>query len=113
MVLRAIGPRTREPTFQYAQLTHLGDVKLLPSMRRAALTLAADLKTKQTLDAMSDPVVVRLSDSSVSAFVNELDETFVGNRAHEIVIHRLFSSRSDARRDRSRGHRQDLWPISV
>jgi hypothetical protein len=113
MVLRAVGPRTREPTFQHAQLTHLVDVELLPSMRRAAVTLAADLKTKQTLDAMSDPVVVRLGDSGASDFVNELDETFVGNRAHEIVIHRLFSSRSDARHDRPRGHRQATSAASM
>jgi hypothetical protein len=87
MVLRAIGPCANEPTFQHAQLADLIDVELLPAMRRTAVTLAADLKTEQALEATSDPVVVRLDDSGASGFVDELDETLVTDRAHEIVIH--------------------------
>jgi hypothetical protein len=87
MVLRAIGPRTGKRTVQHAQLTDLRDFKLFPSMRRTALTLAADLKTEQGLDATMDSVVVRLDDTGASGFVDELDETLVNNRAHEIVIH--------------------------
>lgn len=56
-------------------------------MRRTAVTLAADLKTEQALEATSDPVVVRLDDSGASGFVDELDETLVTDRAYEIVIH--------------------------
>ena len=49
----------------------------LPSLRRAALTLAANLKPEQRFDAMSDPVVMRLNNSRRSGFVGELDETLV------------------------------------
>jgi hypothetical protein len=82
MVLRAIGPCASELTFQHAQVADLIDVELLPSVRFTALTLASDLKPKQTLDAMSDAVVVRLDDSGASALVHELDETLVNDRAH-------------------------------
>jgi hypothetical protein len=93
MLLRAIGPCASEPTFQHAQLADLIDVELLPSVRRTALALTADLKPEETLDATSDPVVVRLNDSGSSAFIDELDETLINDRAHEIVIHgsRVFS----------------------
>jgi len=82
MVLRAIGTRASEPTFQHAQLADLSEVELPPSMRRTALTLAADLKTEQTLDATSDPVVVGLDDSGASGFVDELDDILGSDRAH-------------------------------
>ena len=87
MVLRAIGPRAGKPAVQHAQLADLSDVELLPSMRRTALALAADLKTEQTLDAMSDAIVVRLDGSGPPGSVDELDETLVNDRANEIVIH--------------------------
>lgn len=67
--------------------TDLSDIELLPSARRTALTLAADLKAEQTLDTAPDPVVVRLDDSAAPGFVDKLDETRVDNRAHEIVVH--------------------------
>jgi hypothetical protein len=43
-------------------------------MRCPALTLSANLKTQQALDVTSNPVVVRLDDSSASGFIDELDE---------------------------------------
>jgi hypothetical protein len=87
MMLGAIHPCAGEPTFQHAQLVDLSDIKLLPSVGRTALALAADLKTEQGLDAMPDSVVVRLHDSGPSSLVDKLDETLVNDRAHEIVIH--------------------------
>ena len=89
MLLRAIGPCASELTFQHAQLADLIDVELLPSVRFTALTLAANLKTKQTLDATSDAVVVRLDDPGASASVHELDETLVNDRTHQIAIHTI------------------------
>lgn len=94
MVLRSIGPRASEPTFQHAQLTDLVEVELLPSVRCTALTLSADLIAKQALDAASDAVVVGLDDSRSSDFVDKLDEALVNNRAHEIVIHWRRARRS-------------------
>jgi hypothetical protein len=86
-VLRAVGSCAGEPTIEHAQVMYLLDLELLPSVRRTAPTLAADLKTEQALDAASDPIVVRLDDSGASSFVHEFDEALVSNRAHEIVIH--------------------------
>jgi hypothetical protein len=87
MLLGASDPRASEPTLQHPQLMHLLDLELLPSVRRAALTVAADLKAEQGLYATSDPIVVRLDDSGASGFVDEFDETLVNDRAHEILIH--------------------------
>jgi hypothetical protein len=87
MVLRAVGPCARETPFQEAQVMHSVDVELLPSMRRAALALAADLKRKQALDAIPDAVVVRLCDARSPGPVDELDEALLEDCAHEIVIH--------------------------
>ena len=81
MMLRAVGPCASEPTFQHAQVVDLIDVELSPSMRCAALALAADLKAEQALDGTTDPVVVRLDGSRASDFVYELDETLVNDRA--------------------------------
>ncbi len=67
------------------------DVELSPSMRRAALTLTANLKTEQALDATSNPIVVRLN-SGASCLVDELDEMLAADCVHEIVIHLLSSS---------------------
>jgi hypothetical protein len=89
MVLRAICACAAESTVEHSQLPDLVDVESLPSMRRTALTLAADLKAAQAFDVTSDPVVVRLDDSDSSGFVNELDETSFDDRPHEIVIHYL------------------------
>jgi len=82
MVLRGVGPSTGEATLENAEMAHLLDVELLPSVPRTALTLAANLKPEQRFDAMSDPVVMRLNNSRRSGFVGELDETLVDNRAH-------------------------------
>jgi hypothetical protein len=82
MVLCAIGPRTSEATLENAEMAHLLDVELLPSVPRTALTLAANLKPEQGFDAMSDPVVMRLNKSRASGFVDELDEPLVDNRSH-------------------------------
>ena len=49
------------------------------------------LSTPETLDAALDAVVVRLDDSELLDSVDELDETLVGNRPHEILIHRSAS----------------------
>src|SRR6266850_3460206 len=38
-------------------------------------------------DAMPDAVVMRLDDSSASCLVRELDESLIGDRAHEILFH--------------------------
>jgi len=51
------------------------------------LTLAANLKPEQALDAMPDAVVMRLDDSGASCLVGELDESLIGDRAHEILFH--------------------------
>ena len=82
MVLGAIGASTLEPTLENTEMAHLPDLELLPSVPRTALTLPANLKPEQEFDAMSDPVVMRLNNSSASGFVVELDETLVDNRAH-------------------------------
>jgi hypothetical protein len=68
-------------------MADLIDVELFPSMRCAAPTLTADLKTEQALDVTSNPVVVRFDDSGASGFVDELDETLITDRTHEIVVH--------------------------
>jgi hypothetical protein len=94
MVLRTIGPSASEPTFQHAQTADSIDVEPLPSMRRAASTIAADLISEQRLDTMSDSVVVRLDDAEASGFVDELDQALVNDRADEIVIHLLPCSTS-------------------
>jgi hypothetical protein len=88
MMLCAIGPCASEPTFKHAQLADSIDVELLPSVRRSALTLTADLKREQVFDATLDAVVVRLDDSGASGFVDELHEMLAADRAHELVIHR-------------------------
>jgi len=74
------------------------DVELSPSMRCAALTLTANLKTEQALDATSNPIVVRLDDSGASGLVDELDEILAADCVHEIVIHLLSSVRVAAGR---------------
>jgi len=56
-------------------------------MRCPALTLSANLKTEQALDVTSNPVVVRLDDSSASGFIDELDEMLAADCVHELVIH--------------------------
>ena len=66
------------------------DVELFPSMRRAALTITANLKTEEALDLTSNPVIVRLDDSGASGFVNELDEILAADCVHELVIHGFF-----------------------
>ena len=68
-------------------MADLIDVELFPSMRCAALTLTANLKTEQALNVTSNPVVVRLDDSSASGFVDELDEVLAADCVHELVIH--------------------------
>ena len=93
MVLRAVGPCTSEPTVQCAQRADLIDVEQLPSMWRAAVTLPLELKTEQGFDTTPDAVVMRFDDSSASAFVDELDESLVTDRAHEVVIHGFTASR--------------------
>jgi hypothetical protein len=93
MMLRRIGPCTSEPTLQDAQVADLIEVELFPSMRCAAVTLAADLKTEQALDATSNAVVVRLDDSGASGCVDELDEMLAANCAHELVIHGFTAER--------------------
>jgi hypothetical protein len=80
MLLRAIGPSTSEPTLEDAEMAHLIDVELLPSVPRTALTLAANLKPEQGFDAMSDPVVMGLNNSRASGLVHELDKPLVDNR---------------------------------
>jgi hypothetical protein len=82
MVLRAVGPSTSEATLEHAEMAHLLDVELLPSVPRTALTLPGNLKPEQRFDTMSDSVVMRLNDSRRSGFVDELDETLVDNRSH-------------------------------
>ena len=68
-------------------MADLTDVELFPSIRRAAVTLAANLKTEEALDVTSNPVVVRLDDSGASGFVDELDEVLAADYMHELVIH--------------------------
>ena len=73
-------------------MADLIDVELFPSMRCAALTLAADLKTEQALDVTSNAVVVRLDDSGASGLIDELDETLINDRTDEIVVHRSIAN---------------------
>ena len=87
MVLRALGSCASKLTLQHAQLPDLSNVELFPAMRCTALTLTADLKTEQTLDATTDAVVVRFDDSNCSDLVDELDEILADDRSHEFVIH--------------------------
>jgi hypothetical protein len=82
MVLRGIGPSAGEPTLENAQLVHLLHFEQFPPVPCTALTLAADLKSEQAFDTMSDPVVMRLDNSRASGFVDELDETLLDDRAH-------------------------------
>ena len=82
MVLRGVGAGTSEPTLENAEMAHQLDVELLPSVRSTALTLAADLKPEQGLDAMSNAVVMRFDNSRASGLVDELDEMLVDNRTH-------------------------------
>lgn len=74
-------------------MADLIDVELFPSMRCAALTLTASLKTEHALDATSNPVVVRLDDSGASGFVDELDQMLAADCAHELVIHSFTAER--------------------
>ena len=60
MVLLALGSRAREHVFRHSQLANLRDFEFLPALGCAALTIAAELKHEQSLDAMSDSIVVRL-----------------------------------------------------
>ena len=71
-------------------MADLVDVEVPPTMRRAALTLAADLETEQRLGATADSIVVRLDDSRASGLIDELDETLIIDRTHEIVVHWLI-----------------------
>jgi hypothetical protein len=99
MVLRTVGPRAGKSTFQHTQLTDLLQVELLPSMRRAAVTVAADLKAEQILSSTSHAVVVRLDDAGPPDFVDEFEESLVLDRADEIVIHWVtVSTRQENRR---------------
>jgi hypothetical protein len=82
MVLRAIRPSTSKPALKNAEMAHLLDLELLPSVPRTALTHAANLKPEQGFDAMSHPVVMRLNNSRACGFIDELDEMLVNNRAH-------------------------------
>jgi len=63
------------------------DVEVSLAMRRAALTLAADLEAEQRLGATANSIVVRLDDSGASGLIDELDETPIIDRTHEIVVH--------------------------
>jgi len=92
MMRRAIGRRTSEPTVQDAKVADLIDVELFPSIRSATLTVAK-LKTEQALNITSSSGVVPLDDSGASGFVDDLDEIFVADGVHEIVIHLLSSVR--------------------
>jgi hypothetical protein len=87
MVLHAISSCAGESPFQEAQLTDVPELELLPPARRTASTVAADLKSEQALDAVPDPIVMRLDDSTTTGLVHELDETSVNNRAHELGVH--------------------------
>ena len=81
-------------------MADLIDVELSPAMGCAALTLAANLKTEQALDVTSNPVVVRLDDSSASGFIDELDEMLAADCAHEFVIHDLSIPQNERRSTR-------------
>ena len=71
-------------------MADLVDVEVPPTMRRAALPLAADLETEQRLGATADSIVVRLDDSRASGLIDQLDETLIIDRTHEIVVHWLI-----------------------
>ena len=68
-------------------MADLIDIELLPSMRCPALTVTANLKPEQALDVTSNPIVVRFDDSGASGLIDELDETLISDRTHEIVVH--------------------------
>jgi hypothetical protein len=89
-------------------MADLVDIELFPPMRRTAATLATDLKAEQTLDATANAVVMRFNDSDFPDSVHEFDQTLVGNRTHEILIHRLTVLRSWAFLCSRSGERPDL-----
>ena len=88
MVLCALGSRARERVFRHPQLANLRDVELLPPVGCAALTVAAELKAQQPLDAMPDPIVVRLGQPGSSGPVDEFHEALVSDGAQEIGVQR-------------------------
>jgi hypothetical protein len=94
MVLDTVGASTRESPLEHAQASDVIDVEPLPSVRRTAATLAADLKSQQTLHAAPEAVVMGFDNADTSTFVDELDDTLVTDRTHELRIHR---SRPNAR----------------
>lgn len=88
MVLCALGSRARERVFRHPQLTNLSDVELLPAVGCAALTIAAELKHEQALDAMSDPIVVRLGQPGSPGLVDEFHQALVSDGAQQIGVQR-------------------------
>jgi hypothetical protein len=61
--------------------------RIAASAPRSAAAFAGDLKAEQALDAMSNPVIVRLDDSSSSDSIGEFDETLLRDRTHQVSIH--------------------------
>jgi len=73
MTLLRVSARASESLIQQAQLLELVDLELFPRAGRATDAVAAALKHEQALDAVADPVVVRLGDAGLSDSVDEFD----------------------------------------
>ena len=89
MLLLAIGTRARKSMLKDAQLMHLRDREPFPTPGRSTSASAAELVAEKAYDATSDAVVVWLHDSLLSKSVDELDETLLSNRPHQLRIHSL------------------------
>src|SRR5262245_392002 len=57
-------------------------------MRLTAAALSAELIAEQRLRAVSHAVVVGFDDAWASGLVHELDQSLLGDRAHEVRVHR-------------------------
>ena len=88
MTLCVLGSTARKRLCRHPQLTNVRDVELLPAVRCATPTIAAELKHEQALDAMSNSVVMRLGEPGSSGLVDEFDKALVGDGAQQIGLQR-------------------------
>jgi len=87
VILVAISARTGEVLIEHSQLPHARDLEPLPTVRRTATAVAADLIREDLFDAAADAVIVRLNDARMTAFVDELDEALFTYRGEKLQIH--------------------------
>jgi hypothetical protein len=89
VMLIAIDTRTREVSLEGGWRPYVIDVVPLPAARSAASAGAAYLIREDLCDATAYAVIMRLDDSPLSVFVDELDETLVIDCRHELRIHHV------------------------